>query len=278
MARIQRCGNRCTEIHVAQSHDQVAGLEYDAAHIVHGGKAVDAPDELDVVRAPGRIPAHRLHVAFGGQARGGVVPRERQMHDAARYAHGIGVGQVIQSAQHMIDCLLLRQAARIEVHLQRADARCQFQQAIEWLGAQAIEQRLHLGSAARDRAPVRRIRSAGCLRRIGVCRSRMPRRSRQFQHHSRIAGSGLHSICRGQRCGVGCGQAGNRRVLCQQQPGGPGRASRRESARDPPGLSCPVIHRSARQMVTGQTNPPRLGPSGPRITGMSPVEVDRARA
>ena len=37
-------------------------------------------------------------------------------------------------------------------------------------------------------------------------------------------------------------------------------------------LSCPNCQRSASITVTGQTNPPRLGPSGPRITGMSPVK------
>ncbi|MNN20438.1 hypothetical protein D3C81_1337170 [compost metagenome] len=39
-----------------------------------------------------------------------------------------------------------------------------------------------------------------------------------------------------------------------------------------PALSCPSCHRSASITVTGQTKPPRLGPSGPRITGMSPVK------
>ncbi|MNF70635.1 hypothetical protein D3C84_525510 [compost metagenome] len=39
-----------------------------------------------------------------------------------------------------------------------------------------------------------------------------------------------------------------------------------------PALSCPSCHRSASITVTGQTKPPRLGPSGPRMTGMSPVK------
>ena len=37
-------------------------------------------------------------------------------------------------------------------------------------------------------------------------------------------------------------------------------------------LSWPIFHNSALTIVAGQTNPPRLGPSGPRITGMSPVK------
>ncbi len=39
-----------------------------------------------------------------------------------------------------------------------------------------------------------------------------------------------------------------------------------------PACSCPSFHSSASMIVTGQTKPPRLGPSGPRITGMSPVK------
>jgi hypothetical protein len=39
-----------------------------------------------------------------------------------------------------------------------------------------------------------------------------------------------------------------------------------------PGFNWPSFHSSAWTMVAGQTKPPRLGPSGPRITGMSPVK------
>ncbi|AGP38266.1 hypothetical protein SCE1572_29575 [Sorangium cellulosum So0157-2] len=38
-----------------------------------------------------------------------------------------------------------------------------------------------------------------------------------------------------------------------------------------PALSWPSFHRSAAATASGHTNPPRLGPSGPRMTGMSPV-------
>ncbi len=40
-----------------------------------------------------------------------------------------------------------------------------------------------------------------------------------------------------------------------------------------PGLSWPTFHSSALAMVTGQTKPPRLGPSLVRITGKSPVKL-----
>ena len=39
-----------------------------------------------------------------------------------------------------------------------------------------------------------------------------------------------------------------------------------------PAVSWPSFQRSAPITVAGQTKPPRLGPSGPKITGMSPVK------
>jgi hypothetical protein len=39
-----------------------------------------------------------------------------------------------------------------------------------------------------------------------------------------------------------------------------------------PGRNCPNFQRSAELTVTGQTNPPRLGPSGPSRIGVSPVK------
>ncbi|MNE69286.1 hypothetical protein D3C80_1650030 [compost metagenome] len=40
-----------------------------------------------------------------------------------------------------------------------------------------------------------------------------------------------------------------------------------------PGFTWPTFHSSALAMVTGQTKPPRLGPSRVRITGKSPVKL-----
>jgi len=51
----------------------------------------------------------------------------------------------------------------------------------------------------------------------------------------------------------------------------PGFMARRKRSLSP-GRSWPIFHNSAPTIVTGQTKPPRLGPSGPSITGMSPVK------
>jgi hypothetical protein len=47
--------------------------------------------------------------------------------------------------------------------------------------------------------------------------------------------------------------------------------TRRNRTRSP-GRNCPSFHNSESISVAGHTKPPRLGPSGPRITGMSPVK------
>ena len=51
-----------------------------------------------------------------------------------------------------------------------------------------------------------------------------------------------------------------------------GERDRRGSGRVSPGRSWPIFHSSAPMTVAGQTKPPRLGPSGPRMIGMSPVK------
>ena len=50
------------------------------------------------------------------------------------------------------------------------------------------------------------------------------------------------------------------------------RATRHEAHACRPALSWPIFHSSAATIVAGQTKPPRLGPSGPRMIGMSPVK------
>jgi hypothetical protein len=53
-------------------------------HILNRGQAVEAPDELDVVRTPGRIRTHRTHVTLDRVGNRGVRKRKRQPHDAGR--------------------------------------------------------------------------------------------------------------------------------------------------------------------------------------------------
>src|SRR5579859_3375983 len=52
--------------------------------VVYGLQSVDAADEFDVARAPGRVWPHRLHILHNRQACGGIVPGQRKMNDTRR--------------------------------------------------------------------------------------------------------------------------------------------------------------------------------------------------
>ena len=74
--------------------------------------------------------------------------------------------------------------------------------------------------------------------------------------------------CHGMTCGV-------RLAICAACPCASRRAVETSTGIKrtlSPAFSWPTACRSASMTVTGQTNPPRLGPSGPRITGISPVK------
>ncbi|MNI04521.1 hypothetical protein D3C73_574440 [compost metagenome] len=95
MARVERGGDRCAEVDVAQAHHQVTGVEHRALHFIEVRQVVDAADELQVARAPRRVLAHRGHVFLDGQLARRVVPGQRQMDDARGHlqvfggAHGV---------------------------------------------------------------------------------------------------------------------------------------------------------------------------------------------
>src|SRR3546814_6026875 len=85
MPRVQWRSDGRAEVDVPKAHHQVAGVEHRALYFVEVGQVVDAPDELQVARAPGRVLAYRGHVFFDGQLAGRIVPGQRQMHDAGRH-------------------------------------------------------------------------------------------------------------------------------------------------------------------------------------------------
>ena len=88
-------------------------------------EAVDAADELDVVRAPGRIGPHRLHV-FGSmrQVRRRIVPGQRQVHDARRHSMSSTFRQLARRMRRARRAALRAcRRAVVEVNLQRAHAR-----------------------------------------------------------------------------------------------------------------------------------------------------------
>ena len=122
MARVERRGHGRAEIDIAQAQHEVARAEDDLLHFLDGAEAVDAADELDIARAPGRVGVHAGHVFFDGEARGRVVPGERQMHDAR------GQFQIARVADLALGLLDQREefraahAAAVVVDLQGANA------------------------------------------------------------------------------------------------------------------------------------------------------------
>ena len=120
--RIERHGDGRAEIHVAETEHEVAGVEDDLLHLLDGIEAVDAADELDVARAPRRVWAHAGRVFFDRELRGGIVPRERQMHDARGQFQGVERRQAGLAAREQIEQFAPRELPRVVVDLQRADA------------------------------------------------------------------------------------------------------------------------------------------------------------
>ena len=122
VAWIDGGGHWCAQVDVAQAHDQIVGAEHDVLDGLLVRQAVDATDELHVVRAPRRILAHAAHVAVDGGATRRVVPRERQMHDARRHGR---VRNVLGRREqwHQASRETRRSPVRgVEANQQRADA------------------------------------------------------------------------------------------------------------------------------------------------------------
>src|SRR5262249_46297764 len=77
----------CAEVHVAEPDDEVGRRGDDVEHVVPLGQPVDTPDELDVVRAPRRVPAHGGLVPGHRLVRRGIVERDRQGYLTGRKLH-----------------------------------------------------------------------------------------------------------------------------------------------------------------------------------------------
>ncbi len=87
MAGIERRRHRRTQIDIAQPQNEIAGGKDHLLHRLDRIEPVDAADEFDVGRAPGRIRPHQLLIPRHRQPRLLIIPRQGQMNDAARHPH-----------------------------------------------------------------------------------------------------------------------------------------------------------------------------------------------
>ena len=260
MSRIQRRGHGRAEIDVAQAHHQVAGVEDRLADRVDVGQVVDATDEFKVARAPWGILAHGGHVFVDGELAGRIVPGQRQVHDAGGHAQVAGGADARPLRRDVLQQHRQRQLARAIVDLQRADAGRQVDDAIDILRLQGLHEGVR--PEARDEVQFGR---AHFEQQMGV--------ARQAGHQALVAGARVEHDRRGRGRGLPVLLVRVSVALSWSRASARRRAVGRSTAMNctrSPALSWPSCHRSASMTVTGHTKPPRLGPSGPRITGMSP--------
>jgi hypothetical protein len=143
VARVERGGHRRAQVHVPEPEHQVAGAKHDVVHVAFGFQAVDATDELDVARAPGRIRAHQLRVLGDRQARRRIIPGERQAHLAALDREIQGRRQLCLRAYQRIDQFCRAEHVAIKMDLQGTDAGRDIDDAGQAALLQPQHQRVH---------------------------------------------------------------------------------------------------------------------------------------
>ena len=215
---------------------------------------------------PGRIRPHRLHVFRDRQLRRRIVPGQRQMHDARRQHEIVQIRNAALRTRPALPASASRRSTpRVVMNLQRADARRDIDNARQQSPRAARSPAHARGSADSDRARSARTRPAdtGRHRRGRRSQATVPTgvaQHRLFAHRPR-GSAGKLPVERRHAC---LQLLFHRRCLLERN---------RAEANQIAGLAAaPSSTARPARSSPGQTKPPRLGPSGPRITGMSPVK------
>ncbi len=223
-------------------------------------------------RAPGRVGAHRLHVFCDGELRRRRRPRTAaggRCGSAPRCRRRRPSSSSIAASSTSSVCERQRRGCRsgpAASGCRASDRRCP--ELVELRGASSGHGR---GSAARGRARSARIRRAGTCRRRGDRRRAGACRAASRDGDDAVVGAERIVVDRSGRCARG--QASRSSSSCAAlERCAPRPAISRSKRTLSPGRSWPIFHSSAWTIVTGQTKPPSEGPSGPRMTGMSPVK------
>ena len=274
MARIDRHGAGRAQVDIAQPHHQIAGVVHDAPHLVARGQAVDALDEVHVVRQPGRAGAHGLLVASHRAQRGAVLEGQRQVDHARGHLERGHVGQSGLDLQQPRDQRVLADQAAVVADLQGTHARRQLPHA----GHRPLAQRLHQQVDAHAQRQVQHV-VAVLQQQVAVARLAVgDRRSRPFGRQRGDDGLGRGGA--GRRADGRGGGHGWRRSAQLAQAVVLRRLQRHRlfivhahEADAVTRLDLPHLPQLGLGDRDRQTKPPRLGPSRVRITGLSPVKL-----
>ena len=169
------------------------------------------------------------------QPRRRIIPRQGQMHDATRHFQLVDRRQLFLGPQQQIAQRRLRQGTAVIVDLQRADAGVRSMMP----GSFVPDEPLHESMNAKAQLEIEN-RRAILNEQIVLAGVAVSHRDPALDPSSRCS------------TGEACDETLRNRMVS-------------------PGRNCPIFQRSADVMTAGHTKPPRLGPSGPRMTGISPV-------
>ncbi len=118
VAGVERDRDRRAHVDVAEAEHEVGRAEDDRADVLLAAQAVDAADELDVVRAPRRVGADRRLVARDRAHRVGVAPGQREVDDAAGDGQAVGRRQLRLECDEHREQLARGQAQRVVLDVQ----------------------------------------------------------------------------------------------------------------------------------------------------------------
>ncbi len=122
MARVHGRGDGCAKINVTEAEHKIAGPEHDILHCLLVLKAVDAANELDIGRAPGRIRAHEVLVFADSKVCAFVIPGQGHVNGARRHRYLVHRRQAGDRFGEQSAHFCEGEARGVDVNLQRTNA------------------------------------------------------------------------------------------------------------------------------------------------------------
>ena len=169
MAWVQRHRHRRPQVDVAEPQHEVGGAGDDLLHGALVGQSVDAADEVDVVRAPWCVGAHRQLVALHRSHRLAVAPAERQMDGAPGHRQPLGRRQRGLQARELVDQRVRGQPVGVVLDVQGANSGGDVEHAGQPGARQRVLQPVHAHARAQVEHRLAELDEHGALARAPVC-------------------------------------------------------------------------------------------------------------